>query len=81
MGASTKAHANRHLSARAYGGGGAGTIADSGKKKFENGQARPKKPLPKRNAGERAPGDKPKSSLKAEGSFLKGKSQQRGGKK
>jgi hypothetical protein len=53
--------------AGAYGGGEAGTIANSGKKKFESGQARPKKPLPKRNAGKRAPGDKPKT----EGSFLK----------
>ena len=81
MGASSKAHANRHLSAEAYGCGGAGTIADSGKTKFKNGQARPRKPLPKRIAWTRAPGHKPKSSLKAKGSFLKGKGQQRGGKK
>ena len=33
MGVSAKAQANRHLFAGAYGGGGAGTIADSRKKK------------------------------------------------
>ncbi len=41
MGASAKAQANRHLSARAYGGGGAGTILEPSKKKFGNGQAPP----------------------------------------
>ncbi len=54
-GASAKAQANGHLFVGTYGGGGEGTIADSGKKKFENKQARPKKPLPKRNAGKKHP--------------------------
>jgi len=81
LGASAKAQTNRHLSALAYGGEGARTIADASKKNFENGQARPKKPLPKRIARVKAPGDKPKPSIKAQGLFLKGKGQQRSGKK
>ena len=42
LGASAKAQANKHLSACAYGGGGAGTIVEP-KEKFGNGQAPPKK--------------------------------------
>ena len=42
LGASAKAQANKHLSACAYGGEGAGTFAEP-KKKFGNGQAPPKK--------------------------------------
>jgi hypothetical protein len=69
LGASAKAQANKHLSAGDYGGGGAGIVAEP-KKKFGNGQEPPKKQVPKRAAGERAP-EKPKSALKTEGSFLK----------
>jgi hypothetical protein len=78
LGASAKAQANKHLSACAYGGGGAGTVAET-KKKFGNGHAPPKKHVPKRAARERA-SEKPKSALKAYGSFLKGKVQPKGKK-
>jgi hypothetical protein len=78
LGASAKAQANKHLSASAYGGGGAGTVEET-KKKFRNGQVPPKKQVPKRAAGERA-AEKPKPSLKANGSFLEGKVQQKGKK-
>ena len=75
MGASAKAQANKHLAAGAYGGGGAGTVAEP-KKKFGNGQVPPKKQGPKRAAGERT-AEKPKPAIKADGSFLKGKVQQK----
>ncbi len=70
---------NRHLAAGAYGGGGAGRVAEP-EKKFGNGQP-PKKQVPKRGAGEKAPGERPKPTLKAEVSFLKNKAQPKAGKK
>ena len=50
------------------------------KKKFKDGQP-PKKQPTKRGAGEKATGERPKPALKAEGSFLKNKTQPKNGKK
>jgi hypothetical protein len=79
LGASAKAQANKHLAAGAYGGGGAGTVAEP-KKRFKDGQPTKKQPT-KRGAGEKAAGERPKPALKAEGSFLKNKTQPKNGKK
>jgi hypothetical protein len=79
LGASAKAQANRHLAAGAYGGGGAGTVSEP-KKKFKDGQP-PKKQPTKRGVGEKATRERPKPALKAEGSFLKNKTQPKNGKK
>ncbi len=79
LGASARAQTNHYLASGAYGGEGAGTIAEP-KKKFGNGQP-PKKQVPKRGAGEKASGERAKPTLKAEGSFLKNTAQPKTGKK
>jgi hypothetical protein len=82
LGASAKAHANRHLATGSYGNGGrAGSNISSSSTNTNKKSGIKKGSQPRSAPRDKAAGQQPKPALRAEGSYLKNKEKQPQGKK